>query len=583
MLERSHVIDAITQLDQEHTDVLSHGHDHFPETLSLGIFPRREIDFSELGHPVDQSCDLGAKIVLDVFDSNGGVFDDVVEQPRAYTRRVKLQISDELCHPSGVSEIGLPTFANLLAVGPLAKIVGATNQLEIGRFMVRTNALKKFVKPAHLAIVSPSTKMKRPPSDQLSRNHGFGVYVHFPWCVVKCPYCDFLSLATGPHPARDPERPSVPQDVAHARATIPHRLYADAVLRELTRRAPHLDALPLQSIFIGGGTPSLWAPEELGRVLRGISETFECALETIEVTAECNPTSLDDTQLAGLKAAGVNRLSVGVQSIDRTRLEFLGRLHDPLGGLAALERARRAGVENLSADLIYGIYQQAPESAVREVEVVHHTGVDHLSAYLLTVEANTRFGALHKAGRLPLLEEHDVSISFEEVSRTLRRLGFEHYEISNFARPGARSVHNQGYWHGDDYLGLGLGAVGTVKLRRREDARFRSKNVLSLDKYLNCFGPTSTENDPYEGPAAEREWISPEVAIQESLLLGLRTSDGIDLNAEGARRGVHPWTDERQRAVAREERRGRLLCDGGRLRIPHSAWVMADAVIRELL
>src|SRR6478736_9841791 len=181
-----------------------------------------------------------------------------------------------------------------------------------------------------------------------------GVYVHFPWCLKKCPYCDFLSVAV-PEAA-----PGVTANAAQARAQLPHRPYADAVLCELDRRVARLPhPLPAAtSVFFGGGTPSLWEPEELGRVLAAIRGTFDVPHD-LEVTVECNPTSVDERHFERLLHAGVNRVSIGVQAVDQERLSFLGRLHDPAGGLEALRTARRAGVPRVSGDLIFGVYKQA--------------------------------------------------------------------------------------------------------------------------------------------------------------------------------------------------------------------------------
>ncbi len=254
-----------------------------------------------------------------------------------------------------------------------------------------------------------------------------GVYVHFPWCLAKCPYCDFFSLAE--------ERPA-----------IPHRAYADAMLRELERRAADVPALPLSSVFFGGGTPSLWEPKELGRVLSAIRATFPGT--DVEVTAECNPSSFDAERAAALLEAGINRVSLGVQGLEPKRLEFLGRLHDPEGGLAALRTALRAGFARVSADLIFGVAGETAEEARREALTLAELGPTHLSAYALTIEPGTRFGALAKAGKLPLLEDDIVARSFEAVSLALASAGFEHYEISNFAREGHYAEHNLAGWRG---------------------------------------------------------------------------------------------------------------------------------------
>jgi len=420
-------------------------------------------------------------------------------------------------------------------------------------------------------------------SPPVTRQAEMGVYVHFPWCLTKCPYCDFLSVAVdGPEPGRPPT-------AAEARPRLPHRQYADAVLRELEARLPELERpLPrLRSVFFGGGTPSLWEPAELERVLGGITRAFGFSSvpgpEILEITAECNPTSLDPAHIEALLRAGVNRLSIGVQSLSSERLRFLGRLHDEAAGLLAVRQAITGGVPRVSADLIYGVYQQNPEQAVREVERVAETGVSHLSAYALTIEANTKFGAQARAGVLPLLDDVLVAESFSAVSEALEKQGLSHYEISNFSRPGAESRHNRGYWLGDDYLGLGTGAFGTVSLGAKNDGRLRYKNLLVPERYLAAFGPNVRQDAPFVSPLAETETIDGPTSVQEALLLGLRLADGIDLGAVGRRHGVDPWTRERSRAIEKIEAQGRLVRDGERLRIPKKHWLFCDGIIRDLL
>ena len=402
---------------------------------------------------------------------------------------------------------------------------------------------------------------------------GIGIYVHFPWCLAKCPYCDFLSLPVSPAAARDTKS---------ARAEIPHDLYADAVIRELKVRAQRLGAARVRTIFFGGGTPSLWAPSAVGRVLSAIYGAFQHDRggEPIEVTAECNPTSLDTEQMEGFLDAGVNRFSIGVQSLEPETLRFLGRLHDAEGGLGAVSRAVERGKARVSADLIYGVTGQSAERAVDEVLTIARLGVGHLSAYTLTIEPNTRFGALARKGKLPILGDEIVADSFLAVSSALEAEGFEHYEISNFARAGQRSLHNQAYWRGQDYLGLGVGAVGTVRLGSE---RIRYKNLLVVERYMEAFSSIAKEGNPFVGPLSEREIITAEMALVEALLLGLRTNDGLDLAAFHESTGHDPWTPERARAIDQLERKGLLEIEGALLKIPTQHWIVADNIIRELV
>lgn len=387
-----------------------------------------------------------------------------------------------------------------------------------------------------------------------------GVYVHFPWCLKKCPYCDFLSVAA-------------------ARQDIPHRAYADAVLRELQARLPLLaESYRLESIFFGGGTPSLWATEELGRVLEGVLGAFAERRADVEITAECNPTSLDLDKARALRDVGVNRLSLGVQGLDAERLEFLGRLHDPDGGLGAARAALASDMPRVSVDFIFGVAGQPPEQAAAEAARLAALGTTHVSAYALTVEPGTEFGARAKKGRLPLLDEALVADSFSAVDAALESAGFEHYEISNFARQGHVSRHNLGYWRGHDYLGIGTGAWGTVTLA---GGRLRYRTTPSPERYQ-----AATFSEPFRGGSdacAVVEPIDGETALRERILLGLRLAEGLDLRAAGRELGVDPLPRARAAAIARELAKGRLEERDGRLKIPKSKWLFADGIISELL
>jgi putative oxygen-independent coproporphyrinogen III oxidase len=384
-----------------------------------------------------------------------------------------------------------------------------------------------------------------------------GVYVHFPWCLAKCPYCDFVSYVT---PAID------------------HGGYADAVLRELETRAPGFGGRQIESVFFGGGTPSLWEPRELGRVLEGVRGMFGArsrvqAAQEVEVTVECNPTSLDPDRARALLDVGVNRLSIGVQSLTDERLRYLGRLHDAAGARAAVLGAISAGVPRVSADLIFGLPDQTPEEARREALELADLGIAHLSAYQLTIEPGTRFGELARRGRLPLADDGQVADAFLAIDEALGARGFRHYEISNHAQAGEEARHNLGYWRGDEYLGLGCGAYGfarsgapsrvtTASAARTGGVRWR--NEVIPDRYIAA-SSVSTE-----------EPLDAETLLRERIMLGLRVDEGIDLDAIALDLGVAAWTPERARAAAWLEGRGRIERQGSRLRIPRSAWLWAD-------
>ncbi|HEX4512478.1 MAG TPA: radical SAM family heme chaperone HemW, partial [Polyangiaceae bacterium] len=280
------------------------------------------------------------------------------------------------------------------------------------------------------------------------------IYVHFPYCLEKCPYCDFVSYKA-------------------ERKTIDHDAYADAVIRELSSRP--FEGRTIASIFFGGGTPSLWEPKALGRVISAI------AAKDAEITVECNPTSLDADRCAALADAGVNRLSIGVQSLRDVELKFLGRLHDSKGALAAVRAAIASPIRRVSADLIFGLPEQAPEDAARQAGTLADLGLNHLSCYQLTIEPNTRFGELKKRNRLPMAEDGAVAEAFLAIEEALGARGLRHYEISNYAREGEEARHNLGYWRGEEYLGLGCGAFGFTRTR---GAGVRWRNQILPEKYV---------------------------------------------------------------------------------------------------
>jgi len=423
-----------------------------------------------------------------------------------------------------------------------------------------------------------------PPSPVPARE--IGVYVHFPWCLRKCGYCDFASEAI-------------------ERGAIPHAAYADALLAELAFHAAHLAAHPptaggaaadaaaggirVTSVYFGGGTPSLWDPAELGRVLTGIASALELAADA-EVTVECNPTSVDARRAEAWLHAGVNRVSVGVQALDAARLTLLERQHDPTQAVAAVRALATAGVPRIAAALIFGLPEQPPEAAADDARALAALPLTHVSAYALTLEPGTPLGERARAGRLRPASEDAVADSYLAVSDALTAEGFLHYEVSNHARDGHLSRHNLGYWRGRDFLGLGAGAWGTLT-----DAagRQRYRNTPSTARYLAgwtarggsaCAGATPPAwPAAFPGAIAEQEPIDAPTALRERLLLGLRLAEGIDVAAAAAELGLEPPGPSRTGTLARLVAQGRLLVDGDRWRIPRAAWLLADATIAALL
>ncbi len=384
------------------------------------------------------------------------------------------------------------------------------------------------------------------------------LYIHFPWCLAKCPYCDFVSYAT-------------------SREEIDHAGYADAILREAEARARYLErarpeALVISTVFFGGGTPSLWAPGELGRVLASLRAIFTIDPDA-EVTVECNPTSLDLERAEALTSVGVNRLSVGTQSLRQEQLRFLGRLHDPEGAQRAVKAALQTRAR-VSTDLIFGLPDQSVEDAVHQAEALADLGLRHLSCYQLTIEPGTQFGERRKRGLLPMADDGAVAEAFLAIDEALERRGLRHYEISNYAVASEEARHNLAYWRGDEYVGLGCGAFGFV---RNANGGLRYRNALIPADYTERSRRARVDSlGEGDGIAIHHEELSTDMLLRERIMLGLRLARGLDLTHAGSDLGIDPWTVERVRTVDTLAKNGRLVREGDSLRIPRSAWLFAD-------
>jgi putative oxygen-independent coproporphyrinogen III oxidase len=387
-----------------------------------------------------------------------------------------------------------------------------------------------------------------------------GVYVHFPYCLAKCPYCDFVSYV--------PPRGS----------SIDHRGYADAVLRELDGRAPAFEDRTVGSVFFGGGTPSLWDSRELGRVLAGVRTALPAA-RALEVTVECNPTSLDEDRARALVDVGVDRVSIGVQSLRDDRLKYLGRLHDARGAAAAVQGAIRAGVPRVSGDLIFGLPDQTPEQARDEALELADLGVGHLSAYQLTIEPGTRFGELARKGRLPQADDGATADAFLAIDEALAARGLGHYEVSNYAATGEEARHNLGYWRGDEYLGLGCGAYGFARTGMSARA-----GAARGERWRNDPRPLAYVTGDAT-TTATREDLDARTMLRERIMLGLRMREGVDVAQAARDLGIEAegWTDERAREAAKLSERGRLVREGTRVRIPRAAWLWTDDTAARLM
>lgn len=355
---------------------------------------------------------------------------------------------------------------------------------------------------------------------------------------------------------------------------IPHEAYAAAVAHELSLRAPWLGSASLDTVFFGGGTPSLWSTPALGHVLAAITRTFGNSAR--EVTVECNPTSLDEDKARALRDVGVTRVSIGVQSLRQQHLRYLGRLHDDAQARRAVHSAAKIAGLRVTADLMFGMPDQSERELIEDARALIDLGARHLSAYALTIEPATRFGELAKKGRLPKLPDDDVAVLFEAMDRLADELSMEHYEVSNYAFEGERGQHNEAYWRGEHYLGLGAGAVGCTPRPDASIVRYKNHYTTrdGVARYLDAHARGAL-------PDEETEVLSAQDRVREGLMLGLRTSDGADLRALRDRVGVDP-REGRERAIEKAVARGWITDDGQRLRVVRDKWLVADDIVSSL-
>lgn len=328
----------------------------------------------------------------------------------------------------------------------------------------------------------------------------FSLYLHIPYCMSKCPYCDFNS---------------------HVVEEIPEAGYVDALVRELEHYGEMDDwrGRTVQSIFFGGGTPSTFRPQSIGKVLAWVAATFPINLDC-EITLEANPGTVDRRNFSGYRDAGVNRISVGVQSFHPKLLKFLGRAHSVADARSALRTVREAGFENFSFDLIYA----NPEQTLSELEADLNAALEfqppHLSAYNLTFEEGTPFHHEYRAGRMrPLHEDAEVAMA-ELIERKLAAAGLHRYEISNYARRGWHSRHNVNYWRSGDYLGLGAGAHSYRACTDRAPEARRWSNEKNPGRYMARAAESGKA-------VVTTETVDSQTAAGEFLFLGLRMTEGI--------------------------------------------------------
>ncbi|WP_372864149.1 radical SAM family heme chaperone HemW [Spongiibacter sp.] len=369
------------------------------------------------------------------------------------------------------------------------------------------------------------------------------LYIHIPWCVRKCPYCDFNSHAQ--------------------QGELPEAAYVAAMLEDLDQDLAYVQGRPIQSIFIGGGTPSLFSAAAYAELFAGLRQRLVFA-DDIEITLEANPGTLEQGRFAAYRALGINRLSIGVQSFDPAQLHKLGRIHSSGDALHAIASARDAGYDNFNVDLMHGLSGQSQAEALADLQQAIDAGAPHISWYQLTIEANTEF--YKRPPELP--QENDMLAMQRAGFELLAAAGFQRYEVSAFARPGHRARHNINYWQFGDYLALGAGAHGKIS---------DGAGVLRYQK--------TRKPEDYLSRAPSRSSAQQRVAEAdlpfEFMMNALRLRGGVPRVLFSQRTGLD-WSVIGAQVAALSER-DLLINDGSMLRCSERGFAFIDSILSEFL
>lgn len=367
-----------------------------------------------------------------------------------------------------------------------------------------------------------------------------GIYVHIPFCATRCSYCDFHSSTL--HGLRDE--------------------YVGALCCEAQLRSAELDPEPIRTLYIGGGTPSLLSVEALDRLLEGLAQNFDLTAVQ-EVTLEANPDDVTEKFLAHLQHTCVNRLSLGVQSFNDVELRAVRRRHTAARAVEAIALARRYGFENISIDLMIGLPQQSREAFEHSVEVAVAQRVEHLSVYMLTCEENTLLHRQVAVGEVSLCSDDELLHRYSYAKRRFAEAGYEHYEISNYAKPGCESHHNSSYWERTPYIGLGSGA-------HSYDGRRRSWNVADIKQYCEAVRSSRL--------CYEEEILTADDHYNEAIMLALRTSKGISIDAIDS-----AYLPHLQHSVVPFISRGLVVEQNGSYRLTEQGIYLSDSIIADLM
>lgn len=369
-----------------------------------------------------------------------------------------------------------------------------------------------------------------------------GIYIHIPFCKQKCYYCDFFST------------------VAYSKA--PQML--NTILRELEVQRDFLETDHLDTIYIGGGTPSVYSPQQLQSIIEHIGSLWD--ISTVrEITVELNPDDLSQEYLSALRKTSVNRLSIGIQSFVDDHLKFMNRRHTAAAAIDAVRRAQALGFNNITIDLIYGIPSMSIGEWKSNIETALALGVQHISAYHLTIEPQTVFGKRLSSGTLAQIDDKQSEQQYLLLHTLMSEASMEHYEISNFAAPGSRAVHNSSYWRGEPYLGVGPSAHSF-------NGRCRRWSISSIDGYIEKAD---------SGEIYSSEELTLRDCYNEYIMTSLRCADGVD-SAVIEARFAPPLAQYFTQGVKQFVEKGVIIKTGRNYRIDPKEFLIADSIISEL-
>lgn len=385
-------------------------------------------------------------------------------------------------------------------------------------------------------------------TSKVNNSSAMGMYIHIPFCIKKCRYCDFYSIPGGSKYDLDN--------------------YTRALLEEIRIRAEQMPSVQVESIYLGGGTPSLLDGKQLKAIITTCCGRFNI-LPGAEISMEANPATLDNDRLAAIEEAGMNRLSLGVQSFSNDELELMGRVHDAKAVMDTIELLHSRGWKNFNLDLIYGLPGQSVQRWQQNLEQAVDCKPAHLSLYLLQLEKKTPMGQEVAQGRLQMLDEDNEWCMYQQAMDHLEDRGFEHYEISNFCLPGWECRHNLVYWQAREYLGLGAGAVSFVAGRRY-------MNRPNLSEYTDALLSGKL------WPVDILEHMSGRELMIDALILGLRLCEGIDLSDFRQRFGVD-ISSEYNEIIVQYMDRGLLNMANGRLSFTREGYFLSNQVLSHFI